>query len=365
MMTMMMEEDGSKNKNKNNNDHMMMIRGYRGGGGGALAAAPFVVKTYRMVNEPSTDAVIAWGKENNSFVVVDPFVFSQTLLPAHFKHNNFSSFVRQLNTYGFRKVDPDRWEFAHASFLRGQTHLLRQIARRNSGGGGGGGGSNSSSSACCSSSSSSSSTTTSTGWGVNGKKKKKMMMTTTMEEGDEAAVAEEVVRLKQEQKAIEERVARMWRRVQETERRPRQMLEFLFKLVGDPQLLPRLIVGPGPTPPPPPPPAAAPATATAAVPECGGGGGGEKRARRLRELEADREARPGVAGLCSWPLDSEGAAAGGFYDRRGEDELISAVDQPVGFLYGGDGGDYGGVVDGGGSSGGGFYPYAFPVGNGY
>ncbi|OAY65878.1 Heat stress transcription factor C-2a [Ananas comosus] len=238
-MTMMMEEDGSKNKNKNNNDHMMMIRGYRGGGGGALAAAPFVVKTYRMVNEPSTDAVIAWGKENNSFVVVDPFVFSQTLLPAHFKHNNFSSFVRQLNTYGFRKVDPDRWEFAHASFLRGQTHLLRQIARRNSGGGGGGGGSNSSSSACCSSSSSS------TGWGVNGKKKKKMMMTTTMEEGDEAAVAEEVVRLKQEQKAIEERVARMWRRLQETERRPRQMLEFLFKLVGDPQLLPRLIVGPG------------------------------------------------------------------------------------------------------------------------
>ncbi|OAY83999.1 Heat stress transcription factor C-2a [Ananas comosus] len=281
-----------------------------------------------MVNEPSTDAVIAWGKENNSFVVVDPFVFSQTLLPAHFKHNNFSSFVRQLNTYGFRKVDPDRWEFAHASFLRGQTHLLRQIARRNSGGGGGG--SNSSSSACCSSSSSSS-TTTSTGWGVNGKKKKKMMMT-TMEEGDEAAVAEEVVRLKQEQKAIEERVARMWRRLQETERRPRQMLEFLFKLVGDPQLLPRLIVGPGPTPPPP--PAAAPATATAAVPvpvpECGGGGG-EKRARRLRELEADREARPGVAGLCSWPLDSEGAAAGGFYDRRGEDELISAVINTVGF----------------------------------
>ncbi|XP_066370459.1 heat stress transcription factor C-2b-like [Miscanthus floridulus] len=199
-----------------------------GAGGGA--EAPFVWKTYMMVEDPGTDGMIGWGKGNNSFVVADPFVFSQTLLPAHFKHNNFSSFVRQLNTYGFRKVDPYRWEFAHASFLRGQTHLLCNIVRRGS-----------SSAAACA------------GGGGGGKRKDAAASGSPAEasaSGDDMAmVATEVVRLKQEQRAIDDRVASMWRRVQETERRPKQMLAFLLKVVGDRDRLHRLVgdaAAPGP-----------------------------------------------------------------------------------------------------------------------
>uniref|UniRef100_A0ACD5XM26 Uncharacterized protein n=1 Tax=Avena sativa TaxID=4498 RepID=A0ACD5XM26_AVESA len=105
---------------------MVQQQQQKGGGG----PAPFLTKTHQMVEERGTDEVISWGEQGRSFVVWKPVELARDLLPLHFKHCNFSSFVRQLNTYGFRKVVPDRWEFANENFRRGEQSLLTGIRRR-------------------------------------------------------------------------------------------------------------------------------------------------------------------------------------------------------------------------------------------
>ncbi|KAJ1405472.1 Winged helix-like DNA-binding domain superfamily [Sesbania bispinosa] len=68
--------------------------------------APFLLKTYDLLEEGEVDGaaedgtkIVSWNAEGTGFVVWSPAEFSELTLPRYFKHNNFSSFIRQLNTY--------------------------------------------------------------------------------------------------------------------------------------------------------------------------------------------------------------------------------------------------------------------------
>ena len=86
--------------------------------------------------------VCAWSDDGETFFVKNPSKFEKEIIPQFFKHNKFSSFVRQLNFYSFRKIktndsiriDPELekatanfWRFFHPKFQRGRPDLLKDI----------------------------------------------------------------------------------------------------------------------------------------------------------------------------------------------------------------------------------------------
>ncbi|CAI2162769.1 13427_t:CDS:2 [Funneliformis geosporum] len=104
--------------------------------------AAFVNKLYTMVEDQTIQHLISWAPSGDVFSVSNPTEFSKSVLPQYFKHNNWQSFVRQLNMYGFHKVndmfhanpssESQAWEFKHPDFRRGQLLALQNIKRKSS-----------------------------------------------------------------------------------------------------------------------------------------------------------------------------------------------------------------------------------------
>lgn len=95
----------------------------------------FIHKLYDMLEDGGIGHLIWWAPGGDAFCLVPGEEFSQ-VLAQYFKHTNIASFIRQLNMYGFHKMNdgeaPGRWEFRHAmgQFRRGDTALLRLIKRK-------------------------------------------------------------------------------------------------------------------------------------------------------------------------------------------------------------------------------------------
>lgn len=112
-----------------------------------MHVAGFIHKLRVMIDDPASHYAIRW---NGDAVVeiVNSFQFSHEVLPLHFKHNNLSSFIRQLNLYGFKKRSagmirdgdvlvmiggdhsPEHLEFTHELFRQSQPALMGAIHRK-------------------------------------------------------------------------------------------------------------------------------------------------------------------------------------------------------------------------------------------
>ncbi|PSR92335.1 HSF-type DNA-binding-domain-containing protein [Coniella lustricola] len=94
-----------------------------------------------MLEDPQYASIVRWGDTGDSFVVLENNQFTNDILPKHFKHSNFASFVRQLNKYDFHKVrqneengqspyGPNAWEFKHPDFTIHNKRNLDNIRRK-------------------------------------------------------------------------------------------------------------------------------------------------------------------------------------------------------------------------------------------
>lgn len=107
----------------------------------------FPAKLWRLVNNPA-DGAIRWDSRGQVIVIDQQLFETQILSPTSrtfnstdtFKTTNFSSFVRQLNLYGFKKVDlpADHEEeagnrlyhhFHNPNFQRSCPQLLENLVR--------------------------------------------------------------------------------------------------------------------------------------------------------------------------------------------------------------------------------------------
>ncbi|XP_011304537.1 heat shock factor protein 3-like [Fopius arisanus] len=108
-----------------------------------LLSTRFPQKLWRIVND-CTSGAISWSNNGGSILLDYKKFHNEYLDPNNsiFKTSNVTSFIRQLNLYGFRKVtshsrdpqcnsrNPDVHEFIHENFQREHDELLKKVCRK-------------------------------------------------------------------------------------------------------------------------------------------------------------------------------------------------------------------------------------------
>ena len=64
----------------------------------------FLLKLYEILSKDEYSKIIHWSQNGSYIIITNIDALSKKILPIYFNHQNYSSFVRQLNMYNFHKI---------------------------------------------------------------------------------------------------------------------------------------------------------------------------------------------------------------------------------------------------------------------
>lgn len=94
----------------------------------------FPCKLHKILSTPEFSDIICWLPHGRSWRVQQRPRFEKEVLPLFFQHGKYSSFARQINGWGFRRISTGRDfnSFYHELFLRDAPNLCLQMKRPSS-----------------------------------------------------------------------------------------------------------------------------------------------------------------------------------------------------------------------------------------
>jgi hypothetical protein len=98
--------------------------------GGVIS--PFPERLHDMLSKTNVPEVVGWAPHGRCFLVRKPKEFESKIMPLYFNHTKLTSFQRQLNLYGFKRITKgvDRGAYYHELFLRYRPRLCTRMRRQ-------------------------------------------------------------------------------------------------------------------------------------------------------------------------------------------------------------------------------------------
>ena len=92
----------------------------------------FLMQLYQILEDKNNEKIIHWGNDGKYFIIENLYDFTEKILPKYYNHNNYASFVRQLNKYNFHKlkITPNENAFQNSLFIKGQKNIISNILKK-------------------------------------------------------------------------------------------------------------------------------------------------------------------------------------------------------------------------------------------